>query len=65
VGTWETHNVPEKVWDTKPINGEVNQMTLWESDKPIVAKKQGNACGAKGLTGKPMEGDTTSAVRGG
>ncbi|MEO0106577.1 MAG: hypothetical protein ABIL70_01705 [candidate division WOR-3 bacterium] len=61
LGTWESHNVPEKVWVAgqasiayKPEEGEAIQMTLWQSDKPIVARKQSNVCGAKGLTGRPF-----------
>ena len=34
----------------KPIDGEVSQLTLWQSDQSVVAVKQGNSCGAKGLT---------------
>jgi len=37
-------------------------MTLWQSDKPIVAMKQSNVCGAKGLTRRPLEGDTTARL---
>jgi len=48
-GTWETRNSPIWVWATKPTEGKVSQMLLWESDQLIVAMKQGNSCGAKGL----------------
>jgi len=35
----------------KPIDGKIQQDIIhWQSDQPIVARKQGNACGAKGLT---------------
>ena len=37
-------------------------MIHWWSDKSIVAGKQGNACGAKGLTRRPLEGDTTARL---
>ena len=41
-------------------------MTLWQSDKPIVAMKSRNGDGAKGLTGMRWgDRDTTSALRGG
>ncbi|MDD5435431.1 MAG: hypothetical protein PH343_08385 [Nitrospira sp.] len=40
-------------------------MALWESAHLIVVRKQGNACGAKELAGKPVwNGDTSSALRG-
>ena len=56
MGTWEARGVPRKgVCDAKPINGKVLQMTFWESDQLIVVEKQGNACGAKGLAGEPLE----------
>ena len=68
VGTRETQGVPQKqgVCITKPIDGKVRQMTLWESDQSIVVRKQGNACGAKGLAVKAWEDrDTFSTRRGG
>ena len=68
VGTRETQGVPQKqgVCITKPIDGKVRQMTLWESDQSIVVRKQGNACGAKGLAVKAWEDrDTFSTLRGG
>lgn len=41
-------------------------MVLWGSDQLIVVMKRGNACGAKGLAGKPQDsGGTSSALRGG
>jgi group II intron reverse transcriptase/maturase len=41
-------------------------MTLWESDQPIVPKKQGNACGGKGLAGMRWgDRDTSATLRGG
>jgi len=39
----------------KPINGEITQMVLWESDKLIVAMKSRNWDGAKGLTEEPLD----------
>ena len=69
VGTRETQSVPcknKRVCATKPINGEVGQKTLWESDQSIVVEKQGNACGAKGLAVMDREArDTSSTHRGG
>jgi len=63
IGTRETHSVPEGVWVTKLEESKAIQMTLWESDKPIVVMKQSNVCGAKGFTGRPLEGDTTVSLR--
>ncbi len=62
LGTRESHNVSVNLYETqsrryggygllKPEEGKVIQMTLWQSDKPIVAMKLGNVCGAKGFTG--------------
>ena len=66
MGTREARSAPVRVWDSKPETGKLSQMVLWESDQLIVVRKQGNACGAKGLAGKPMwTGDTSSALRGG
>jgi hypothetical protein len=48
------------VWNNKPINGEEFQMYSWQSDQPIVVMKQGNACGAKGLTVLPLDSGTLS-----
>ena len=56
MGTREAQSVLHKgVCDNKSINGELLQKTLWESDQLIVVRKQGNACGAKGLAGVPLE----------
>jgi len=63
IGTWESHNVPERVWVAKSEEGKAMQMTLWQSDKPIVAMKSRNWDGAKGLTGRPLEWDTTVRLR--
>jgi len=35
-------------------------MASWESDQLVVVMKQGNACGAKGLAGRPRSRDTSS-----
>ncbi len=63
IGTWESHNAPERVWVAKSEEGKAMQMTLWQSDKPIVAMKSRNWDGAKGLTGRPLEWDTTVRLR--
>ncbi len=66
MGTREARSAPERVCGGKLINGKLSQMELWESDQLIVVMKQGNACGGKGLAGKPRwTGDTSSAHRGG
>jgi len=69
VGTREAQSVPHEysgVCISKPIDGKVMQMTRWESDQSIVARKQGNACGAKGLAVMDRGGrDTSSTHRGG
>ena len=50
VGTREAQGVLHYgVCNSKPIDGELLQMALWESDQPIVPMKQGNACGGKGV----------------
>ena len=38
-------------------------MASWESDQLVVVMKQGNACGAKGLAGRPRSRDTSSGLR--
>jgi len=64
IGTRETHDVPARVWANKPpINGKEAQMASWESDQLVVVLKQGNACGAKGLAGRPRSRDTSSGLR--
>ena len=64
IGTRETHGVPVRVWAAKSLtNGKVVQMARWESDQLIVAKKQGNACGAKGLAKEPRDRATSSGHR--
>ena len=56
MGTREAQSALHRgVYNSKPIDGELLQKALWESDQLVVAKKQGNACGAKGLTGEPLE----------
>jgi len=65
-GTGETRSVPEEVCSNKPKKGEEIQMTLWESDQPIVPQKQGNACGGKGLARMRVDdGEISSTPRGG
>lgn len=55
-GTRETQSVLHNgVCDDKPIDSKSLHKTLWESDWCIVAKKQGNACGAKALAGELLE----------
>jgi len=50
----------------KPIDGKMEQLPLWQSDQLIVAKKQGNACGAKGLAVLQGDsGDTSARLRAG
>ena len=50
MGTREARGVlPWGVCHIKPINGEIVQMTLWESDQSIVPVMRGNARGGKGL----------------
>ena len=64
IGTRETHDVPARVGANKPpINGKEAQMASWESDQLVVVMKQGNACGAKGLAGRPRSRDTSSGHR--
>ena len=53
------------VCGNKPENGKDSQMMHWWSDKPIVARKFLNGNGAKGLTRRPMEGDTAARRRAG
>ena len=62
-GTWENQYVPIWVCNHKPINGEDLQKIYWWSDKFIVAMKSRNGDGAKGLTRRPMEGDTTARFK--
>jgi retron-type reverse transcriptase len=45
----------------KPINGKMEQLTFWQSDQPVVVRKQGNACGAKGLNVLQVDSKDTSA----
>ncbi len=49
-GTWESQGESHAVAVTyKPMNGKMEQLTLWQSDQLVVVKKQSNVCGAKGL----------------
>jgi hypothetical protein len=55
-GTRETQSVLQNgVCDDKSIDDKLLQKILWESDWCIVAKKQGNACGAKAPAGELLE----------
>lgn len=67
MGTRETRRVPRGgVWTAKPIDGKAAQMTLWESDQPIVPMKPRNGGRGKGLAAVPWDGrDTSSTHRGG
>jgi retron-type reverse transcriptase len=67
MGTREARGVLlNEVCGIKPMNGEIVQKTLWESDQLIVPKKQGNACGGKGRAGvRCVDRDTPSTLRGG
>jgi group II intron reverse transcriptase/maturase len=69
VGTRETQSVPHEcsgVSVNKPIDGKLTQKALWESDRSIVVRKQGNSCGAKGLAVMGRgDRDTSSTHRGG
>jgi group II intron reverse transcriptase/maturase len=67
LGTRETQSVSRSGYVLrKPMNGEAIQMTLWESDQPIVSEKFRNGNGEKGLTTMRRDGrDTSSTLRGG
>ena len=68
IGTRETQSVPQNkgVCSAKPIDGKVEQMTLWESDQFVLAKKSTKVDGAKGLAVMVRgDRDTTSTHRGG
>jgi hypothetical protein len=56
IGTREAHGIPwRRVGGDKPINGKESPRMSWESDQFIVARKRGNARGAKGLAARPSE----------
>ena len=42
------------------MKGKPDQMAWWGSDQLIVVRKQGNACGAKGLASEPRSRETPS-----
>lgn len=65
MGTWETHciSAEKQICEDKPENGEDAQTIQWESDQFIVAMKQANPCGAKGLTKKPQCEETSSQTK--
>ena len=46
----EPKRIPKRQESHKPINGKGKPKTLWQSEQSVVVKKQGNACGAKGLS---------------
>jgi hypothetical protein len=50
------------VCDIKPANGKTSQMALWESDQFIVPRRQGNACGGKGLAGAHCDDRETLSI---
>jgi hypothetical protein len=63
MGTREVQSVlPWGVCPIKPINGKIVQTRLWESDQLIVPKKQGNACGGKGLAVARWTGRDTPSI---
>jgi len=68
-GTRETQGAPHGhtgVCISKSGKDKLRQKVLWESDQSIVVRKQGNACGAKGLAVMDRGGrDTSSTHRGG
>ena len=64
-GTWENQYIPVRVCNYKPENGEDLQEIYWWSDKFIVAEKFRNGNGAKGLTRKPLIGDSIAGHRAG
>jgi len=64
LGTREAHSVSQEgVWASKPIDGEVVQMALWDSDQSIVPMKPRNGGGGKGLAGMRWGGRGTSSTR--
>ena len=68
-GTRETQGAPHGysgVCVSKSGKDKLRQKAPWESDQSIVVRKQGNACGAKGLAVMDREArDTSSTHRGG
>ena len=55
-GTREAQGAPHEFRGEcvgKSEKDKLRQTALWESDQSIVVRKQGNACGAKGLAGRP------------
>ena len=62
-GTWENQRIPDTVCGNKPENGKDSQTMRWWSEKLIVAMKFPNGNGAKGLTRRPLERETTARHR--
>ena len=62
-GTWENQCIPDTVCGNNPENGKDSQMMRWWSEKLIVAMKFPNGNGAKGLTRRPLERETTARRR--
>ncbi len=63
LGTRESHNVSAKGGYAlfKSEKDKISQMALWQSDKPIVAMKQSNVCGAKEFTEMRLDLTDTTA----
>jgi hypothetical protein len=62
-GTRETQGAPHgysEVCVSKSGKDKLRQKALWESDQSIATRKQGNACGAKGLAIMDRGGRDTS-----
>ena len=60
----EPEQIPKSNARCKPENGKDVQLMFRQSDAPIVAKKQGNSCGAKGRTTTHRDSkDTTTGLR--
>jgi len=60
----ETQGASARIWADQPSkSGKEAQMVSWGSDQLIVVVKQGNACGARGLAGRPRSRDTSSGLR--
>jgi len=66
MGTREARIVPGRVCDIKSEKDKMAQKMLRDSDQFIVAMKQGNSCGAKGLAVESKEiGETFAVLRDG
>ena len=60
VGTWESRVAPDG--SLQQAEEARKRYAAWQSDQSIVVLNQGNACGAKGLAGRPRNGDTSSVL---